>query len=175
MTTFTTSSATQGWSNGVLQSPISTLTQNGFAITHRNTTSVSLTGPGLNSTRQNPLLGASKITLHLTDDTINTHAELGGVDSMQRCLVRYPLLLGLGLGLFFSIVGGLLIGQQSGVGFGIGAIQGWKWMLLVLGGSMLPVAPWLVLSPLIAKSIRKRTQDAVEILIRNAVFSGKAV
>jgi hypothetical protein len=175
MTTFTTSIATQGSSDGVLQSAISTLTHNGFAITHRNATSVSLAGPGLNSTRQAPLLGASKITLHLTDDTINAHAELGGVDSMRRFLVRFPLLLGLGLGLFFGVVGGLLIGQQSGVGFGIGAIQGWKWMLLALGGSMLPVAPWLILSPLIAKSIRKRTQNAIEILVRNAVFTGKAV
>lgn len=175
MTTFTTSAATQGSSDGVLQSAITTLTHNGFAITHRDATSVSLTGPGLNSSRQNPLLGASKITLCVADNTINADAELGGVDAMQRFLMRFPFLLGAGLGLFFGIIGGVVFGQQSGVGFGIPGVHGWKWMLMAIGVSMLPVAPWLILSPLMAKSIRKRTQNAIETLIRNAAFSARAI
>jgi hypothetical protein len=170
---FTTS--TQIYADDALESAVKTLTYNGFAITHRDATSVSLTGPGLNSTRQNPLLGASKITLCLADNAINANAELGGVDAMQRFLMRFPLLLGLGLGLFFGICSGLLFGQQFGIGLGIAGVQGWKWLLLAIGFSMLPVAPWLILSPLIAKSFRKRTQDAIETLIRNAAFSAKTV
>ncbi len=173
MTTFTTSSTTQGSSDGVLESAITTLTNNGFAITHRGATSVSLTGPGLNSTRQNPILGASKITLVLRGNSIDADAELGGVDAMQRFLMRFPFLLGLGLGLLIGVGGGLLFGHQFGVGFGVPWAQGWQWMVVAIGGAMLPVAPWLILSPLMAKMIRKRTQDAVETLVRNAAFCSK--
>lgn len=173
MTTFSASSTTQGTSSGVLEFAISTLTNNGFAITHRDAKSVSLTGPGLNSTRQNPILGASKITLRLRENTIAADAELGGVDRMRRFLMRFPFLLGLGLGLFFCVGGGVLFGQQFGAGFGMPGAQGWKWVLLTVGGAMLPVAPWLILSPIMANSIRRRTESAIETLVRNAAFSAK--
>jgi hypothetical protein len=173
MTRFSTSTEANCSSVDVLTSAIVTLTNNGFAITHRDARSVSLTGPGLNSTRQNPILGASKITLQIRDNSIVADAELGGVDAMQRFVIRFPFLLGLSLGLLFGIGGGLLFGWQFGVGFGVPWAQGWRWMLLAIGGSMLPVAPWLILSPLIARMIRIRTQNAVETLIRNAAFTEK--
>jgi hypothetical protein len=171
MTSFNTSSQTTGSSDDVLRTAIVTLTSNGFAISHRNSKSVSLKGPGLNNTRQNPILGASKISLQIHDNSIVADAELGGVDAMERFLMRFPFLLGLGMGLFFGVAGGLLFGRQFGVGFGVPWAQGWRWMLLAFGGAMLPVAPWLILSPLMSRMIRRRTQNAVETLIHNAAFA----
>lgn len=117
--------------------------------------------PGLNSTRQNPLLGASKIYLALDGHQLRLDAELGGVDSMRRFLMRFPFLLGLGLGLFFGIGGGFMFGRQFGVGFGVPWAQGWTWMFFSIGVAMLPVAPWLFLSPMMSNMIRTRTQNAL--------------
>jgi hypothetical protein len=117
-------------------------------------------------------LGASKIDLRIDDNTLHVHAELGGVDSMRRFLMWFPFLLGLGMGLLFC-VGGLLFGRQFDVGFGMPWAQDWQWMLVAIGGAMLPVAPWLVLSPLIARMIRSRTHRALETLAGNARFAAK--
>ena len=171
MTNFTTSAEIQNSTDEAIQSAIVTLTNNGFAITHRDADSAELIGPGMNSTRQNPILGASKITLTTHDHSIKAEAELGGVDTMRRFLTWFPLLLGLGLGLFFCFGGGLLFGQQFGIGFGVPWAKGWRWILVSIGGAMLPVSPWLVLSPLISGMIKKRTQNAVEILLHNSTFS----
>jgi hypothetical protein len=152
-----------------MEAALATLVSNGFAIMHRDKFSANLTGPGLNSTKQNPLLGATNICLELRDQQLRLEAELGGVDSMQRFLTRFPLVLGLGLGLFFGVFGGILFGRQFGVGFGVPWAQGATWMLVAIGGALLPVAPWLVLSPMISRMIRMRTQNALTTLITNAV------
>jgi hypothetical protein len=174
VTTFATSAPTVDRSDA-LQTAITTLTNNGFAITHRDAASASLTGPGLYSTKQNPILGATKVLLSVHNKSLNAEAELGGVDAMQRFLTRFPLLLGLGLGTVLGVVGGYLFGQQFGVGFGVPWAQGWKWMLLAIGVAMLPVSPWLFISPLISRMIRRRTQNALETLVRNASYSSRPV
>jgi len=170
MTTFETSANILGRADDVLQSAVTTLTNNGFAIIHRDSTSISLAGPGLKSKKQNPLLGASTIRLQLHANRLDANAELGGVEAMQRFLMRFPLLLGLGLGLCFGIGSGLLFGRQFGVGFGVPWAQGWTWMLVAIGFTMLPVAPWLVLSPLMSRTVRCRTEKAIETLVLNATF-----
>jgi hypothetical protein len=92
---------------------------------------------------------------------------------MRRFLMWFPLLLGLGMGLFFCVLGGLGFGQQLGVQFGVPWAQDWQWMLAAIGCAMLPVAPWLVLSPWIAGMIRNRTHRALETLAGNARFAVK--
>jgi len=169
MNTFSTSAVTTKPTEDVLQAALVTLTNNGFAIAKRDVKSVDLTGPGLNSTRQNPLLGASRIHLELHGNELSLDAELGGVETMRRFLMRFPFMLGLGLGLFFGVVGGIAFGRQFGVGFGVPWAQGLTWMLLAIGGAMLPVTPWLFLSPMMSKMIRTRTQNALTTLVTNAV------
>jgi hypothetical protein len=169
VSTFSTSAATTRPTSDVLQRAIATLTNNGFAIITLDENSASLTGPGLNSTRQNPLLGASKVHLELCGQQLRLDAELGGVDSMRRFLMRFPLMLGLGLGLFFGGVGGIVFGRQFGVGFGVPWAQGLTWMLLAICGAMLPVSPWLLLSPMMSNMVRNRTQSALTTLVSNAV------
>jgi hypothetical protein len=167
-TTYSTSASLHNRTTDSLQAALVTLTNNGFAITDRQRDSVSLSGPGLNSTRQNPLLGASQIELSIRGNELKVNAQLGGVDSMQRFLMRFPFLLGMGLGLMFCVVGGFTFGQLFGVRFGVPWAPGWKWILISMGIGLLPVIPWLVLSPLISQSIRKRTQRALDVLVNNA-------
>lgn len=169
MKTFSTSAVTTNPTEDVLQAALTTLTNNGFVITNRDKTSVDLTGPGLNSTKQNPLLGASAVHLELHGRKLHLDAELGGVDSMRRFLMRFPFMLGLGLGLSFGVFGGFALGRQFGVGFGVPWAQGLTWMLFAIGMAMLPVTPWLFLSPMMSKMIRQRTQDALRTLVTNAV------
>ena len=171
MTAFTTSANACGIQDAALQSAVTTLMYNGFAITSRDATSATLSGPGLNSTKQPPILGASIVNLKVDGNLLHLNAELGGVDSMQRFLIYFPLVLGLGLGLFFGVGGGFAFGQRFGVGFGVPWAQGWQWMLVAIGGSMLPVAPWVILSPLMAKMIRSRTQRALTTLVHNACYA----
>ena len=169
MTTFSTSAITTTPTEDVLQAALLTLTNNGFAIVKREGNFVDLAGPGLNSTRQNPLLGASRVRLELHGHELSLDAELGGVETMRRFLMRFPFILGLGLGLVFGIVGGVAFGRQFGVGFGVPWAQGLTWMLFAIGGAMLPVFPWLFLSPMMSKTVRTRTQSALTTLVTNAV------
>lgn len=171
MIVFSTSAIATGPTDGVLQSAITTFTNNGFAITQHDSTSALLTGPGLHSTKQNPILGISSVTLRLHESELVAVAELGGVDSMRRFLIRFPLLLGIGLGLFFGIGGGFLFGQHSGVVFGVPWASGWHWLIVAMGGAMLPVLPWLVLAPLISGMVRKRTEKSLETLVKNATWT----
>ena len=171
--TFSTSAKVTKPTGDALLAALNTLTNIGFAINSRDEHIAMLTGPGLNSTNQNPLLGASQICLALDGDQLRLDAQLGGVDSMRRFLMRFPFLLGLGLGLFFGIGGGFMFGRQFGVGFGVPWAQGWTWMLFSIGIAMLPVAPWLLLSPILSNMIRTRTQDALTVLVNNAVQMSK--
>ena len=60
MADYTTTASFAGPPEPVLAAAIATLTNNGFAIVDRSDRGATLTGPGLNSTRQNPLLGTSQ-------------------------------------------------------------------------------------------------------------------
>ncbi len=168
MSTFLATASTTSRNDNALQSALAILTINGFAIVGRNTYSADLTGPGLNSTRQNPLLGATRIHLELQGQQLRLEAELGGVDSMRRFLMRFPFLLGLGLGLLFGVVGGFAFGQQFG-GFGVPWAQGLTWMIVAIGAAMLPVTPWLLISPLMCRMLRTRTENALTTLVQNSL------
>lgn len=168
MDTYSAASVTERAPEAVLQAALSTLLSLGFTIVKRDASSATVTGPGLNSTRQHPMLGASAIELKVVDEALQLRAELGGVQRMERFLKLFPLLLGLSLGLFFGVIGGFAFGQAFGVGFGVPWAPGWRWLVVALAFSVLPVAPWLVLGPLMSHAIRQRTQRALTALIGNA-------
>ena len=174
-TTFDTATASNDSSEDALKLAVSVLMRNGFRIVELDASSASLTGPGLNSTRQNPLLGATSIQLQADSRQLVAHAELGGVDRMRKFLFTFPPLLGMGLGLLMGIIGGLTFGKQFGIGFGVPFAQGWWWMVTAMVMCLLPVSPWLVLSPIMSNMIRKRTECAIESLIHNAQMMTKTV
>ena len=148
---------------------VRSLTSVGFSVVKQDERRVELRGPGLRSTKQNPLLGATKIELRSTNRSVQMDAELGGVQTMQKFLTWFPPLLGLTLAVLFTLGGGITFGQAFGIGFGVPWAPGWKWIVVSFGFAFLPILPWLVLSPLMIRMIRKRTILALEKLLQSAI------
>jgi hypothetical protein len=164
--TYSTSATMTKPNEDALQAALVILTNSGFAIITRDRCSASLTGPGLNSTRQNALLGATRICISIDGNQIKLDAEVGG--PVQRFVNRIPFFAGLGSGLLLCILG-IVFGQKFGVGFGVPAAPGWKWILITMSGSLLASLPWLVLSPMMSYMIKGNTEVALSNLVKNAV------
>lgn len=143
------------------------LTTNGFAITDRRQSTLEFTGPGLRSTRQNPLLGASRIRIGGGHAELSLDAELGGVAGMRRFLTIFPLAMAAGFAAFFGLGMGFMFGRTFGVGFGVPFAPGWRWFAFIAPIAVLPLAPWLFLSPMFARSIRSRTLRSLDTLLSN--------
>lgn len=133
----------------------------GFEKVSGKAEQIAYEGPGMRSTRQNPLLGASRIELTSERQGFQLAAELGGVRQMQRFLKWFPISLGLGLFLVLGPILGIVFGQAFGVGFGAPFAAGGNWWLLSTL-ALLPVAPWLVLSPLMGRGIERRSRRALD-------------
>ena len=144
------------------------LTRNGFAIKQKHDHRIVFTGPGMTSTKQNPLLGASKLDVEVFGKDLKLTAELGGVQRMSRFVRWFPLILCLFLATVFLVVG-LFTGlpffnqpNQNNAG-------GFNWMIAIFAMCMLPALPWLFIAPIMIRWIREKTNRALETLVKNAV------
>ena len=68
----------------------SALTAIGFRLLKRTAESVELVGPGMNSTKQSPLVGASRIHVR-GGGKLTVEAELGGAEGMARFISLFPM------------------------------------------------------------------------------------
>ncbi len=127
-----------------------TLLAQGFEIASLSRGELQAIGPGLNSTNQPALLGASEIMLVADSSTILARAQLGGARRMKLFLYSIPAVLG---------VVALVL-----------ALPGMSWLFLLLP------ALWLVLSPVLSLWGESRTKKAVDGLVRStaAASSGRA-
>ena len=116
----------------------------GFEILADEDAKLSAEGPGMRGTQQSPLVGVSELHLHVASSTIRASATLGGAARMKIFLYLFPP----GLGLVLMIV------------FALAGMSMW-WV------SVLAVAPWVVISPLMASAIERRTTKAVNGLVRS--------
>src|SRR5689334_8239393 len=96
------------------------LTALGFRLMGRTPARVELVGPGMNSSRESPLMGASRIELLSGGGKLSVEAELGGVARMSRFVTLFPICLVLSLGVVFSVVLGMGVGPGFWMG-GVGA------------------------------------------------------
>jgi hypothetical protein len=128
------------------------LLANGFTITTAKSTELAVTGPGLMSTKENPLRGVSVATFLTQGGQLHVQAELGGAAFLGRFAIYFPL----GLGLFFVAV------------FGLGRLSSGPAAVIA---PLLSVSPWLILGPLIARMIRKRTEKAINALLQGAAIT----
>lgn len=145
----------------------------GFKILSCDQNRAELQGPGMNSTKQNPLLGATTIQVRRSDSGIKLDATLGGIATMERFLKWFPLGLGLLLGTLFAFVGGIGFGQQFGIPFGVPWAQGFNWIIVAYTFALLPITPWFFISPWMVNMIRRRTTEALKTLLHNAVMKAK--
>lgn len=104
----------------------------------------------MNSSKENPLRGASEILVEISGGKIHLDANLGGVKFMILFLMTFPILM---------------------VGFIVGASffsSGWETELKEIQTWYVP-AFWMVVSPLFSIWVRKRTVNALDDLLGNAV------
>ena len=138
------------------------LASNGFAVESLPGEVMNATGPGMRSNRQNPLLGAKHLTLRIADGHIAIDADLSSMRKLSRFVYWFPWGLSLVLGITLGTIFGFQFGSQTETGFGIPQFEGWKWMVLVTVVGLAPALPWLILSPLIARSLERRTKSAID-------------
>jgi len=130
----------------------------GFQIAANSDHGLRATGPGINSTRENPLKGISETTIIVRGSAIEMKATLGGVRKMKTFLTLFPL----GMMLLFLIVFGVLALQ-------IPAFRQW-WIFLI---PIAALSPWIFISPLMIRMIERRTAQAIDTLLNNMVFMGQ--
>ena len=131
--------------------------QNNFKIVRHSDTEVEFTGPGMLSSRQNPVVGISRICIRGTSGNISIEAEFGGI----RKLTKYLVVFIVGMAIFFVVLFGILFSKQG---------QPLNKIILM---SLAPFMPWPVLIPLIHIWMKSRTSKALDRLLTNMVTLGR--
>jgi len=122
--------------------------QEGFAITMQGPHAFDAAGPGLLSTRQNPLLAVSRATVTAGEAHLSIAASLGGARRLVKLLAAFLVVLAAALAGLFA----LLMPQTL------------PWILLVTAA---PFAPWVVLLPALGHFVRLRARRALDVLMGN--------
>ncbi len=129
----------------------SILLPNGFCLLKSDARALEFKGGGMQSTRENPLRGATHLLFRIRGNKLHLQAQLGGVRFMILFLCLFPFLLGAGL----TFLPALTSGQgMAAVNFKV----------------LYSVAAWVVISPLMSIWIRKRTIGSLEDLLSNAIL-----
>ena len=132
------------------------LIANEFTIVDAKPTEFTATGPGMMSTNQNAIRGVSTATFRTEGRVMHVQAELGGAAWLGRFAIFFPFALGVLLAATF---------------WGIGRTQGKPADVIT---PLFPVLPWLVIGPLMARYIRKRTEKAIYGLLQSAASISQA-
>ena len=126
-----------------------TLLSQGFEIVSESDTEMCARGPGMHSNQQSPIVGVSDFRLEVGGGTVGAFATLGGVARMRAFVYLFPPGLALGLVALFAV---------------LGAEFSWTFVLWA--------APWLVLSPWMASSMKRKTVASIDSLVRGMVYAG---
>ena len=140
-----------------MQVAIDALVANGFRIGSKTDSTLSCTGPGMNSTSQNPLRGISNAQITVSGSTISIRAELGSV----KFMIVFLIALFTGMSLFFLVIFGVMhvhTRQPSQV-----------------PPFLLPTILGIVLVPFLGVVTKRRTTRAIDALLHNmATLAGGA-
>ena len=155
---YETSIGFSGDPDRALDVAVAPLTTLGFRIDARTESELSCTGPGMHSTRQSPLLGASRIHLRGAPGALSVEAELGGVERMAGFIKRFPIGLTVFLTLALSGVFWVMLGPGA-------------WMGAVGAAAAANALVWVILAPLMSRRLKERTCAALDTLLNNMVMS----
>ena len=137
------------------------LTAIGFCLTERTPTAVEFVGPGMNSSRQSALVGASRIHVQSNRGELALEADLGGVARMARFVTLFPVALCAFLAILFIVLFRVLFGPGP-------------WLVTVVASTGGIALLWLLLGPLMARGIRARTCHSLDALLANMVKVGES-
>jgi hypothetical protein len=130
--------------------------QSNFRIIKKEAFSFELEGPGMNSTRQNPLVGISEAKVVFEDNILLVQVVMGGVAKMRRFMIR----LISGMAVFFAVLFGISFAT-------VGAFAGINPSHAVLVAA--PLLIWVFLIPVLTRVMKHRTIKALNIAAENAV------
>ena len=131
--------------------------QHNFQIVRDSDTEVEFTGPGMLSSRQNPIVGISRICIRGTRNNLSIEAEFEGI----RKLTKYLVFFIVGMAIFFVVFFGIIFPKQG---------QPADEIILI---SLAPFIPWPVIIPLMYKWMKSRTSKAMDRLLTNMVTLGR--
>ncbi len=123
----------------------------GFKLEENESNELIVTGKGMNSSRQNPIRGLTKGKLIFSNTEINFSGELGGVEFMKKFLYFFPPFLALVIIVPLAITAYL---KKDFPTFGLFI-------------PLLAISPWIFLAPMMAGSIKKKTEFEIETLLSN--------
>lgn len=113
---------------------------------------VRASGPGLHSSKQDPLRGVGRVSLVIADGGLEGSADLAGTRGLCLFAVAFPP---------------ALIGFLTVVSLMTGATSMLQLVLLVAG----LLVPWLILGPLAAFWIRHRSEAAFRTFVANVAVA----
>jgi hypothetical protein len=150
-----------GRASKALEVAKSTFLPQGFHFVTSTDYELRVVGPGINSTRENPLKGITEasIIIRPSASAIEMKATLGGVEKMKKFLIFFPL----GMAILFLVVFGVLALQLPDMRRPI-------FFLIPL----LVFSPWLFLAPLMTRMIGRRTVEAIDTLLNNMAMLGNS-
>jgi len=131
--------------------------QHNFQIVRHSDKEVEFTGPGMLSSRQNPIVGISRICIRGSNGNISIEAEFGGI----RKLTKYLTFFIAGMAIFFVVLFGILLPKQG------------QPLNKTILKTLAPFVPWPVLIPLIHIWMKSRTSKALDRLLSNMVALGR--
>lgn len=129
-----------------------------FQIVSSSDSELRVTGPGLSSTRENPLKGLSEASIVVRADSIEVRALMGGAQKLKTFVRVFPLALACLFMIVFGVIAWLV------------PVMRHAWIFLI---PLLALSPWLFLAPLIGRSIDRRTRQAVDTLLSNMLMMGR--
>lgn len=139
------------------------LTSAGFKLVRKTTSVAELTAEPKTEFHQNPLVGASRVTLTTAGGRLSAVAELGGVANMVRQLRILPTVGILGMGIVMGVVVVFVLRDQRPI---MWAVPG-----VFVGADLVFL---LVFVPLIARLFESRTRSALDTLVSNAALMADA-
>lgn len=132
--------------------------QHSFQIVHTSESTLEMAGSGTMWTRgQAPLVGISKVSIRGAGSNLSIEAEFGGIRKAVVCMSLFIL----GLAVFFLIVFGIVF-----------SLQGLPFSRIIMI-ALVPLAPWPVLIPIIAKWLKSRNSRALDVLLNNMAYLGR--
>ncbi len=153
-----------GSANKVLDLAMTTLLATGFQLTGQKATRLSFSNPqGLVSTKQNPLLGASKIEVSCSKNKISLNAKLDAADKLSKFLLYFPPALIIGLTLLLGLMTGFTLSSN-----------GYLWVRPVALLAVINLSLWYILAYYLNKMIYRRTEKSLHALISSMAAYGKA-
>ena len=134
-----------------------TLLASNFVVLSSSETSLQVKGRGTTSTRENPLKGMTEATFIVRNSAIEVSADLGGAQWLKNFLRIMPLAMA---GLFLVVFGILAIF--------VPVFRNW-WVYLI---PLAALSPWVILAPVLSRSMERRTTAAIDDLLSNMIMLG---